>query len=106
MTQLGIGTATFVDGYGLAPNTPTHDAAAALLRQAFAAGIRYVDTAVGYGPAEAIVGRVSQDIVDCGVRVCTKISAVGDKPDALGTALRASLERLRLDRVDTVLLHS
>ena len=106
MTQLGLGTATFVAGYGFVPNTPTLDAAAGLLRDAFVAGIRYVDTAAGYGDAEAVVGRVARDIAEHGVRVCTKVSGTAAMSHRLVAEVRSSLTRLRLDAVDTLLLHS
>lgn len=106
MTQLGVGTATFSPAYGLAGETPAPAEATALLRDAFAAGIRYVDTAAGYGTAEAVVGQVADAIRDHGVRVCTKASADAARSRGLIAAVQESLARLKLDAVDTLLLHS
>jgi aryl-alcohol dehydrogenase-like predicted oxidoreductase len=106
MTQLGFGTATFGPDYGLGATTPEIESAAALLREAVQEGIRYVDTAAGYGMAEAVVGLVAREIADHGVRVCTKIGAQAARSGGAPAALRESLERLGVNRVDTVMLHS
>lgn len=106
MTQLGFGTATFSPSYGIAADTPQRESAAALLREAIGAGIRYVDTAAGYGMAEAVVGLVAREICDHRVRVCTKISAPAARSGGAAGALRESLVRLKLESVDTVMLHS
>jgi aryl-alcohol dehydrogenase-like predicted oxidoreductase len=103
VTQLGIGTATFLSGYGLGPDTPSVDTAAGLLRDAFGEGIRYVDTAAVYGDAELVLGRVAQEIRDRAVRVCTKIKAGGER---IVAEVRESRARMGIDRIDTLLLHS
>jgi len=103
---LGLGTATFIAGYGLAAQTPQPQEAAALLREAISAGIRYVDTAAVYGDAESVVGLVANDVHDRRVRICTKVAATAVKAGGIAAEVRASLARLRLDAVDTLLLHS
>src|SRR5215203_4609482 len=51
---LGLGTATFLDRYGIAAGPPPGDA---LVAAACEAGITYYDTAAAYGDGEAILGR-------------------------------------------------
>ena len=106
MSELGVGTATFMPGYGLGGAAPGRAEAAELLRDAIAAGIRYVDTAAGYGCAEAVIGEVAADIEACGVRICTKASASAVRANGVLPLLRESLAALRLPRVDALLLHS
>lgn len=95
---LGIGTATFLPNYGLPSADGSIENDPALLRDALRAGVRYVDTAAGYGDSEIAVARAVRGIE--GVRVCTKISAAG----TLGE-IRSSIERLE-SAPDTILVHS
>jgi aryl-alcohol dehydrogenase-like predicted oxidoreductase len=106
VSELGVGTATFAPGYGLGGSAAGPAAAAALLRDAIAAGIRDIDSAAGYGSAEAIVGEVADDIAGHGVRVCTKVTAEAVRANGALPLLRESLAALRLPRLDTLLLHS
>jgi aryl-alcohol dehydrogenase-like predicted oxidoreductase len=98
MTQLGLGTASFIDGYGLGPN-PTVDAER-LIRTAVERGIGYIDTAAGYGASEEIIGRFSTFLQQKGVRIATKLPKDGLH------RLDESLQRLRTSRIDTLLVHS
>ena len=100
---LGIGTATFLPGYG-----PTLHGlpGPALLTAAFDHGVRYVDTAAAYGDSEAALGEVAGEVRSLGVRVATKIQPAAHTVEACRTALDASLACLRLAEADTVLLHS
>jgi aryl-alcohol dehydrogenase-like predicted oxidoreductase len=90
---LGIGTAAFLAGYGLAPGDTPNDG---LLRAAVRRGVRYLDTAADYGEGERAVARV----LEPGVRACTKIPAGGTLD-----SIRTSIERLGATP-DTVLMHS
>jgi aryl-alcohol dehydrogenase-like predicted oxidoreductase len=104
---LGLGTATFARGYGIAATPLEPSAAATLLREAMEAGVRYLDTAADYGDSERIVGATADLIVAHGVRVCTKIATrAAARPAELEGAVRASLQRLHLPRLDTLMLHS
>jgi L-galactose dehydrogenase/L-glyceraldehyde 3-phosphate reductase len=73
------------------------------------AGINYLDTAPLYGDGESEenLGRVLQELPDADAVVSTKVE-LRDALDAEGvrTSLRASLRRLRRDRLDIVLLHN
>jgi aryl-alcohol dehydrogenase-like predicted oxidoreductase len=104
--RLGIGTATFAPGYGIAAATPAREAAALLLREAIDAGVTYLDTAAAYGDAESIVGGVADLIEARRVRVCTKVSPAVARASELPAAVREALERLRLSSLDSLMLHS
>jgi len=106
LARLGLGTVALGLPYGIGGERVPHDAAAALLRDAIAAGIRYVDTAAAYGDAETVVGRVARELREAGVRVCTKITVSALRATGAIAGLRESLARLGLERVDTVMLHS
>jgi aryl-alcohol dehydrogenase-like predicted oxidoreductase len=104
--RLGIGTAALGSAYGLGASTVPADTAAALLREAIEAGVRYLDTAVAYGDAERIVGLIAPQVLARGVRVCTKLGAAVVTPVQGVASLRESLQRLQLPSVDTLLVHS
>lgn len=105
--QLALGTAQFGLDYGIT-NTrgrvPADDAAA-LLRQAWAGGMRIVDTAQAYGNSEEVLGTAMRDAW----RVVTKTLPLRlESVDAAAVArvdeaFAQSLEQL--GRVDTLLVH-
>jgi aryl-alcohol dehydrogenase-like predicted oxidoreductase len=104
---LGVGTAMFVPGYGLAAG-PWSPPGPAMLRTAVERGVGYLDTAASYGESEAALGEIHDAIEARQVRICTKLDVAlmaGDLA-ALESGLQASLTRLRLSRVDTLLAHS
>lgn len=101
--RLGLGTATFIPGYGL---TSSGQPGPELLDAGFAAGIRYVDTAAAYADSEAALGQVAGRVRTLGVRVATKLHLVAPTPRSCREAMEASLARLGLPSADTVLLHS
>jgi aryl-alcohol dehydrogenase-like predicted oxidoreductase len=103
MATLGIGTATFLPGYG---PTATGRPGPGLLIEAVKAGIRYVDTAAAYGGAEAAIGQVADALLSADVRVATKVSRTAVTPEGVQASAGASLARLRMSRLDTVLAHS
>ncbi len=98
---LGLGTATFLSGYGLGSSEVGGGERESLIRTAVAKGVVYVDTAVAYGDAENSLGELVGLLSARGVRVCTKLVL----SDLLG-GLDSSLKRLGCALVDTVLLHS
>lgn len=101
--RLGLGTATFIPGYGL---TSSGRPGPELLDAAFDAGIRYVDTAAAYADSEAALGQVADRVRTLGVRVATKLHLAAPTPASCHDAMEASLARLGLPSADTVLLHS
>src|SRR5262245_6176968 len=97
---LGIGTATFLPGYGpTAGGMPVSN----LLKTALGEGVRYIDTAAAYGDSERVIGELADEIAAIGARVATKIQPERWTVDAGRAAMAASLQRLNLDSVDTVL---
>jgi aryl-alcohol dehydrogenase-like predicted oxidoreductase len=101
--RLGLGTATFIPGYGL---TSGGRPGPELLDAALDAGVRYVDTAAAYADSEATLGLVADRVRALAVRVATKLHPAATTAASCREAMAASLARLRLDSADTVLLHS
>jgi aryl-alcohol dehydrogenase-like predicted oxidoreductase len=111
MTALGLGTAQLGAAYGISNRggRPSEAEAAAILERALERGIRAIDTAPAYGEAEALLGRLLPAGAD--VRIVTKTAPVAgteasaaDCDEAQRSAER-SLERLRRDRLDALLVH-
>jgi aryl-alcohol dehydrogenase-like predicted oxidoreductase len=100
-TELGVGTAVFLPGYGVNGEGLTTAQPENLMEAAFSHGIRYIDTAAGYGSSEEFLGRISGLIDSHSVRISTKLS-----PGQVPGGVEASLERLQVAAVDTLLLHS
>lgn len=86
--------------------------AVATVREAVDAGITLLDLAplYGRGEAERVVGEAFAGRLPDGVRVTTKCQVGTPAPGTAGARIRAhlarSLEALRLERVDVLLLHS
>lgn len=105
--RLAIGTAQFGLGYGVANTSGRVPAAdvAAILADARTAGCDTIDTAIGYGDAEAVLGEAGVS----GFLIVTKLPAVPDEErDVAGWVRRAiegSLQRLRVPCLHGVLLH-
>ncbi|MEO7774739.1 MAG: aldo/keto reductase [Steroidobacteraceae bacterium] len=104
--QLGIGTAALGSAYGLGANIVPAESAAALLRDAIHAGVRYLDTAAAYGDAERIVGLIAPQVLSGDVRVCTKLGADAVMSGGGVASLREALLRLGLPSIDTLMVHS
>ncbi len=84
--------------------------AVATLRHAVDNGIDLIDAAPGYKICEAMIGRAFEGKLPRGVRVTTKYS-LGTVPEdevypRLRRSLESSLNDMRLERVDIMLLHS
>jgi len=71
-----------------------------LVREAISAGLRYIDTAASYDAVEERLGQLAEFLRRHHVRLCTKLTATAI--DGLSQAL----QRLRCERVDTVLVHN
>ncbi len=86
--------------------------AVATVRAAIDAGITLIDVAPTYGPGEAelVVGEALGGSVPEGVLIATKVHPAGDDPAVvereIEDSLRASMERLRVDHIDLLLLHA
>lgn len=108
VSEIGIGASTLgesVDG----------DAAIALVRDAIAAGITYIDTAVTYnlGRSEELIGRAIEghrDEVVIGTKVGLRAPGASEYSQGLSRrrimeAIEISLGRLRTDHVDLYMAH-
>jgi aryl-alcohol dehydrogenase-like predicted oxidoreductase len=97
-------------GLGLVWGASTEDEAIATIHAALDAGINVIDTAPMYGACEAIVGSAFNGALPTGIRITTKCQlgepSVGSVAAHLEQSLDASLELLRLDRVDIFFLHT
>jgi aryl-alcohol dehydrogenase-like predicted oxidoreductase len=111
VSALGLGTAQLGLPYGVSnrDGQPSEAEAAAILRCALAGGVRTIDTAPAYGEAEALLGRLLP--ANTNVRVVTKTPPLAGEGvsradcDAVRRSAERSLERLRRDRLDGLLLH-
>jgi len=106
-TRLSLGTAQFGLPYGIVNSdgqVPTSETLQ-MLDRAYQHGIRKLDTASLYGASEATIG--SSDKHDW--TITTKIAGLpadcGDVAGWVEGELKASLNALQIEAVDTVLLH-
>ncbi|HET7483866.1 MAG TPA: aldo/keto reductase [Solirubrobacterales bacterium] len=111
MTALGLGTAQLGAAYGVSNRggRPSEAEAAAILECALERDVDTIDTAPAYGDAEALLGRLLP--AGAAVRIVTKTEPLtGTEVNAAdrGAVRRSaerSLERLRRDRLDGLLVH-
>jgi aryl-alcohol dehydrogenase-like predicted oxidoreductase len=99
--------------FSYGPGLGTHEAVA-LIRQAFALGVTFFDTAEAYGPFtnEALVGEAVAPFRDQ-VVLATKFGFKGgranagmdSRPETIRAVAEASLQRLRTDRLDLLYQH-
>jgi L-galactose dehydrogenase len=100
---LGLGTATLIADYGLG-QTSRIDSPLQLLQRAIESGIRYIDAAPVYQDAEVVLGDLQPLLRSSGIRICTKADA--RNAANIKESVQASLNRLRCDSIDTLLIHS
>ena len=97
-------------GIGGAWGTTTHTESIATLKAAIDGGITVLDAAPMYLDCQAIIGQAFGGKLPTGVKVTTKCALGSPPPSAvnweLAVSLEASLEALRLERVDLFFLHS
>jgi aryl-alcohol dehydrogenase-like predicted oxidoreductase len=74
-----------------------------MIRCAYDLGINYFDTARAYGNSEEKLGRALEDVRDK-VIIATKTHQ-RTREDAARAGLKQSLQKLRTDKIDIVLLH-
>lgn len=106
--KIALGTAQFGLSYGVANqsgNKIPKSVVSQLLKKAREVGISTLDTAVAYGDSEEVLG--SQNLN--GFSIVSKIpqvpSGLGNIADWLNSQLMGSLSRLKVDKLDTLLLH-
>jgi aryl-alcohol dehydrogenase-like predicted oxidoreductase len=106
-SRLALGTAQFGQAYGVANRSGQvgHADAGVILARARDAGIDTIDTAIAYGESEQRLGEVGVD----GWRIVSKLPGLPDDCGDVGRwvndCVRQSLRRLRVDRLDGLLLH-
>jgi aryl-alcohol dehydrogenase-like predicted oxidoreductase len=104
--RLALGTVQFGMPYGVANQrgqVPSGEVAA-ILERARASGIDTLQTAIGYGESERTLGEIGVR----GWNVITKLPALPDGVDPASWARDSvikSVERLRIPRLSTLLLH-
>ena len=112
--ELGMASALTLGGGGLGQvwGATSREECVATARQAVESGINVLDLAPTYGngEAESVIGAAFNGALPAGVRITTKCR-VGDTPpervyDLLSASLEASLERMKLERVDVMFLHN
>lgn len=110
LQRIGLGTAQFGLDYGITNSNGTlsRTAAAEILDRALPLGIRLLDTAPAYGPSEEVIGQLDNA---CQFDLVTKVPPVpagisgADKADSVERDFDASLERLRRDSIEGLLVH-
>jgi aryl-alcohol dehydrogenase-like predicted oxidoreductase len=106
-SRLALGTAQFGQHYGVANTSGSvpPDAVAAILARARDRGIDTLDTAIAYGESEAALGAAGV----ASWRVITKLPAAPaagtDAVQWVERQVAGSLQRLRRERLDGLLLH-
>ncbi len=102
ISAIGLGSAPF-------GREIDQDASHRVLDYAFERGIRFIDTAEGYGrtmPGELIIGNwMTKSGTRKKVQICTKIGS-GGKPENVKRVVQQSLERLQTDYIDIFKLHT
>lgn len=106
--RLALGTVQFGLPYGVA-NTQgqvSYEQAEAMIGAMRRAGIDTIDTAIAYGEAETVLGRIGIS----GFRVVSKVPALCEPVRAVDdwvvSQVEASLERLRVPRLGGLMLHA
>lgn len=110
-TRLGLGTVQFGFDYGVAnvSGRPDDDEVRNILRDAVDCGIETIDTAAAYGDSEAVLGRCLPRTA--AVRLVTKTRPLRERMEESDAAAWVregfvrSLQRLRRDSVDALLVH-
>jgi aryl-alcohol dehydrogenase-like predicted oxidoreductase len=108
MTVIGFG-AWEAGGDAWGPNA-SDETVIASIRSAVEAGIGWIDTAevYGNGVSESLVGRAIEtrrDEVLVATKVAPRPEGTGFRPEEIRTAVHASLDRLKTDRIDLYQLH-
>jgi aryl-alcohol dehydrogenase-like predicted oxidoreductase len=97
-------------GLGQGWGASSEDEAVATVHEAIASGVNLIDTAPMYGSCEAVIAAAFNGALPDGARITTKCQ-LGEPPAGtvaaqLEGSLDASLDAMRLDRVDVYFLHS
>ncbi len=105
--SLVLGTANFGLQYGIANNRMLSEREAfTVLEKALDLGVRGVDTAAGYGEAERVIGRFFKragKVFDVVTKLPDMEYAVAGDAE---TQIEMSIDRLGVERIDTLMLHN
>lgn len=116
VSPIGLGTVKFGRNrdvkYPNAFELPDDNTLSHLLAEAQSLGINLLDTAPAYGTSETRLGRLLEDRPSW--IICSKVGETWDaagsrfdfSPEGIYTSVARSLERLRTDVLDIVLVHS
>ncbi|WP_426668539.1 aldo/keto reductase [Mucilaginibacter sp. McL0603] len=107
ISKLILGTVQFGVPYGINnPNgKPSKDKVNEILRAAYKAGVRLLDTAEVYGNAHEIIGHFHQTYPDNIFGVITKMPTKSI-PENIDDKLQQYLDELHIDRLHTLMFHS
>jgi spore coat polysaccharide biosynthesis protein SpsF len=114
--RLVLGTAQLGMRYGIANDRgmPSRDESQAIVKNAIANGVAWIDTANAYGESEARLGDILSTGWHSRVQVVTKLSPLADCGTQAGAgevaarvdaSVHQSCARLRVRRLDALLLH-
>jgi aryl-alcohol dehydrogenase-like predicted oxidoreductase len=107
-TRLALGTVQFGLPYGVANSQGqvSYEQAEAMIEAMRSAGIDTIDTAIAYGEAETVLGRIGMS----GFRLVSKVPALCEPVRAVDdwvvAHVEASLERLCVPRLGGLMLHA
>lgn len=101
--RIGFDSSVLVYGAAMLSEVD-QDTADASLQEALDAGINHVDTAASYGGSEDRLGPWSERISSPEVFLATKVEERGY--EQAWASINRSLERMRVDRVDLLQIHS
>lgn len=106
-SRLALGTVQFGLDYGVANSNGrvSFDEAEGIVNEALSLGITTLDTAIGYGNSEALLGRIGVE----SARIITKLPDCPELTDDIDhwmqEQIEASLSKLNVEQVHGVLLH-
>ena len=105
--KLSLGTAQFGTNYGVANHQGqiSQKEAKSIIKIAYSGGIRTLDTAVSYGFAEEVLGKIGIQNFDCVSKLPLLPKNVGDVKVWVNTQIIESINRLGVPHLSGILLH-
>ncbi|MEP7311087.1 MAG: aldo/keto reductase [Pseudomonadota bacterium] len=106
-SRIALGTAQLGQRYGIANRSgiPARAEVAAILACARDAGSDTIDTAMAYGDSESVLGEAGVQSFSIVTKLPPIVPDCADVEAWVRMKLRSSLDRLRVDRLDGLLLH-
>ena len=105
--KLSLGTAQFGANYGVANHQGqiSQKEAKSIIKTAQLAGIRTLDTAVSYGLAEEVLGKIGMHNFDCVSKLPPLPKNVDNVKTWVNTQIIESIKRLGVSHLSGILLH-